>query len=161
MPAGLPYALFYGAVFLALGVYLPFWPVWMKDRGLGPSEIGLILALASWVRIFSTPMIGQAADRSQRAKTVLCLLALGSLVSFVSLHWLNGFWALLWFNLLAALLLQPHAKKGRSIKPSDLAKFPWEETAPKKKKTQSEKTAEGLLMAWAKPANDGTQEPTG
>ena len=60
---------------------------------------------------------------------------------------------------LAALLLQPHAKKGRSIKPTDLAKFPWEETAPKKKKTQSEKTAEGLLMAWAKPANDGTKEP--
>ena len=115
LPAGLPYALFYGAVFLALGVYLPFWPVWMKDRGLGPSEIGLILALASWVRIFSTPMIGQAADRSQRAKTVLCLLALGSLVSFVCLHWLNGFWALLWFNLLAALLLQAMIPLGESL----------------------------------------------
>jgi hypothetical protein len=60
---------------------------------------------------------------------------------------------------LAAVLLQPHAKKGSTIKVTDLATFPWEETAPKKKKTQSEKTAEGLLMAWAKPANDGTKKP--
>jgi|DEB0MinimDraft_6_1074348.scaffolds.fasta_scaffold10544_2 gentisate 1,2-dioxygenase len=61
---------------------------------------------------------------------------------------------------LAALMLQPHAKKGRTIKPQDLAKFPWEKEAKKKTKTQptqSERVAEGLLMAWATP-KDGTKE---
>ena len=28
-----------------------------------------------------------------------------------------------------AALLSPHAKKGQRIKPADLVKFPWEETA--------------------------------
>jgi len=34
-------------------------------------------------------------------------------------HWERTRW-------LAAIVLQPHAKKGTRIKPTDIAKFPWE-----------------------------------
>jgi len=112
---GLPFALFYGAIFLVFSVYLPFWPIWLETRGLGAAEIGLILALASWIRVVSTPMIGQLADRSGKAKTLLCLLAAGSLVSFVALSPLQGFWPLLWCNLFAALLLQAIVPLGESL----------------------------------------------
>lgn len=37
-------------------------------------------------------------------------------------HWERSRW-------LAALLLQPHVKKGTRLKPTDIAKFPWEKTA--------------------------------
>ncbi len=62
------YAAFYGAVFLVVGIYLPFWPVFLKSRGLDAAEIGLIFALASWLRIVTTPAIAQIADRSGRGK---------------------------------------------------------------------------------------------
>ena len=35
-------AMFYGAIFAVLGVYLPYLPVWLDWRGLSASEIGLV-----------------------------------------------------------------------------------------------------------------------
>ena len=67
MSPSLRYAVFYGAVFLAVGIYLPFWPVFLKGRGLSAAEIGLLFALASWLRIVSMPAVAQIADRTGRA----------------------------------------------------------------------------------------------
>ena len=39
-------ALFYAAVFVAVGIHVPFWPLWLKDRGLSATEIGLLVAAA-------------------------------------------------------------------------------------------------------------------
>ena len=36
--------LFYGAYFLAVGVMLPYWPVWLEGRGMSPEQIGAVLA---------------------------------------------------------------------------------------------------------------------
>ena len=36
-------ALFYAAVFLFVGVALPFWPVWLTAKGLSATEIGLTI----------------------------------------------------------------------------------------------------------------------
>ncbi len=44
-------ALFYGASFAAIGISLPYWPVWLAARGLAPSEIGLLLAASFWPRV--------------------------------------------------------------------------------------------------------------
>ena len=52
-------ALFYAAVFLVIGVHVPFWPVWLKSRGLGPAEIGLILSISTWIRALA-PAHGSA-----------------------------------------------------------------------------------------------------
>ncbi len=100
--ASLRYAAFYGAVFLTLGVYLPFWPVFLRERGLSAAEIGLLLALASWIRVITTPAIAQAADRSGRAKAVLALAAGLALVLFAGLLPAYGFWPVLLVMLPAA-----------------------------------------------------------
>ena len=39
-------ALFYGAYFAAVGIHLPFWPVWLESRGLDAVAIGYVLAAA-------------------------------------------------------------------------------------------------------------------
>ena len=49
---------------------------------------------------------------------------------------------------LATLMLQPHSKKGQSIKPRDLVIFPWEEKR-KKKKPQGGKILKQALQQWA------------
>ncbi len=101
------YAAFYGAVFLVLGIYMPFWPVFLKSRGLDAAEIGLIFALVSWIRIVTTPAIAQIADRSGRAKATLVVVAALSLVFFIGFFEARGFWPILLIMLPAAVCFQP------------------------------------------------------
>jgi PPP family 3-phenylpropionic acid transporter len=97
------YAGYYGAVFLALGVYLPFWPVWLAGRGLGAAEIGLLLALTSWVKVLSVPPIARLADRTGRTKGAIVVLAAASLLSFAAFFLAERFWGILAVQLLTAL----------------------------------------------------------
>ncbi len=110
----LRYAGFYGAVFLALGVYLPFWPLWLESRGLGAAEIGLLLALNSWLSVVTTPALAQVSDRSGRAKTTLAVLAGLSLIAFAGFHAAGGFWQILALQLLSVALFQALVPLGES-----------------------------------------------
>ena len=101
------YAAFYGAVFLTVGIYMPFWPVFLKSRGLDAAEIGLLFALVSWIRIVTTPAIAQIADRSGRAKATLVVVAALSLVFFIGFFEARGFWPILLIMLPAAVCFQP------------------------------------------------------
>jgi len=78
----LPFALLHFAVFLALGLHLPFWPLWLSDRGLSSEDIGLLLAVAAWIRIAATPVIGQAADRWRHGRLLIPLLALSAAAGY-------------------------------------------------------------------------------
>jgi PPP family 3-phenylpropionic acid transporter len=52
------------AIFFGIGVYMPFFPVWLAGAGLGPDEIGVILAVPMLVRVVATaPMTGLADGR--------------------------------------------------------------------------------------------------
>ncbi len=101
------YAAFYGAVFLAVGVYQPFWPVFLKSRGLSAAEIGLLFALTSWLRVVTTPFIAQIADRSGRAKATLVVVAALTLIVFTGFLEARGFWPILLVMLPAAVCFQP------------------------------------------------------
>ena len=37
-------SLYYALLFVAVGIHLPFWPIWLADRGLSAAEIGIALA---------------------------------------------------------------------------------------------------------------------
>ncbi len=97
------FAGYYGAVFLALGIYLPFWPVWLAQRGLAAAEIGLLLALTSWVKVLSVPPIARLADRTGRVKAAIVLLSAASLASFAAFFVTERFWSILAVQLLTAL----------------------------------------------------------
>lgn len=91
----------YAALFLVVGCYLPYLPVWLKWRTLEPDQIAILLAAPLYVRIVFTPMISFAADRLGSRRLILMVLAWGSLGSFVLLWASAGFWQML----LAAILL--------------------------------------------------------
>ena len=86
------YAAFYGGFFLTAGILLPFWPLWLENRGLGAVQIGIILALGPWVRVVTNPLVAQIADRSGRAKTVLAIFAGLSMLAFAGFIPAHGFW---------------------------------------------------------------------
>jgi len=69
-------ALSYAAIFLVLGLELPYLPVWLDGRGFSAVEIGLIIGGPLWVRIVAGPLIGVAADRFAANRALIIVLAL-------------------------------------------------------------------------------------
>lgn len=48
-------ALAYSALFLWMGLYLPYWPVWLEHRGMSAGQVGILLAVAPWTRVIASP----------------------------------------------------------------------------------------------------------
>jgi MFS transporter, PPP family, 3-phenylpropionic acid transporter len=69
-------ALYYAAIFAAMGIHLPFWPLWLKDRGLSPTEIGVVMAATYLTRLAGAPVIGHVVDRRGDRKRPMLVLAL-------------------------------------------------------------------------------------
>lgn len=88
-------ALLYGVYFVAMGVYLPFFPIWLEARGLNAGEIALVLAAPYALRLVAVPALAFLADRmgDQRAG----LVVYGSLAAlfYAALLVLPGFVAIL------------------------------------------------------------------
>jgi PPP family 3-phenylpropionic acid transporter len=71
-------ALLFATVFMPNGFYLPYFPLWLRDSGFGPEQIGILLALPMFVRVVAGPAISALADRAPDRVPVLMLLALCS-----------------------------------------------------------------------------------
>ena len=85
-------SLFYASLCLFGGVQLPFFPVWLKYKGLGPQEISIIIAATMFLRIVGGPVFALIADRLDDRRRVVVMLAWGSLAA-VSLYLVtSGFW---------------------------------------------------------------------
>ena len=56
-------SLYYAAFFAIIGLYLPYFPLWLEAKGLSPSAISFILALPIIVRVVATPGMSVLADR--------------------------------------------------------------------------------------------------
>lgn len=91
----------YAAIFALIGIMLPYWPVWLDARGLGPGEIGLITGAAMWSKVLINPLAGQAADSLGRLRPVMALLAGVSLALFLILarKETTGFWPIFLLSL--------------------------------------------------------------
>ena len=73
----------YATMFAAFGVASPFLPALLHERGLGPSEIGAVLAAGTAIRLITGPAISRLADRFGTHKQILAvLLALAAVIAF-------------------------------------------------------------------------------
>jgi len=100
-------AVLVGAIFLALGLYLPFWPVFLEGRGMTPGQIGLLLAATTWIKIAGVPFWGSVAHRSGDARLVLTLLALAAAAAYLGLGASHGFLLLLIGHLVLGFFYNP------------------------------------------------------
>ena len=71
-------ALLFAAVFMPNGFYLPYFPLWLRESGFGPEQIGILIAAPMFVRVVTGPTISALADRAPDRVPVLMLLALCS-----------------------------------------------------------------------------------
>jgi len=98
---------FYFAHFVLLGIALPYWPVWLQSRGLGPVEIAVILSVGRWASVVTTPLFATLADRRGEIKILLILLTSGVLASYTANHFAHGFGALLAIAVCTAIFASP------------------------------------------------------
>lgn len=89
------YAFAYGAIFLAMGTMLPYFPVWLESRGLTAYEIGLLFSLSGLLRVGTMPVIAYLADRAGTPVRVLRLLTAVTLVANVAYLATGSFWPIL------------------------------------------------------------------
>ncbi|QIE55736.1 MFS transporter [Pikeienuella piscinae] len=75
---------FYFFLFFAFGAHLPFWPIWLKDRGLTETEIGTYTAAAIALRVAMGFAVPLAADRAGAPRRALALLALLTSLAFLA-----------------------------------------------------------------------------
>jgi PPP family 3-phenylpropionic acid transporter len=70
-------------MFAAFGAVSPFLPALLHERGLGPSEIGAVLAAGTAVRLITGPTISRLADRLGKHRQILTvLLAMAGVIAF-------------------------------------------------------------------------------
>lgn len=77
---------FFGALFLIHGVHLTYLPVWLDGRGLSPFEIGVTSSAPLVLRLFLTPTIAFAADRTQTHREMIIGACAISLLAMIGLQ---------------------------------------------------------------------------
>lgn len=97
---------FFFAVFLVPGVQMPYWPLWLKDRGFAAEQVGTLLFAYAIGRTTAAPLLGQLADRLGSRRQILlsvCLL----IIPLTALHGLAGgnFTAQVFLHVIGGLLI--------------------------------------------------------
>jgi len=96
-------AAYYAAFFSAIGIIAPFWPVWLADRGLSPSEIGLVIAATYLTRMVANPLVGHWVDRRGDRRRPMLWLAAAACLLWLPFPAVEGLWPVLLVTLLAFL----------------------------------------------------------
>ena len=86
--------MFYTAYFAAMGIVLPFFPVWLAGRGLDVAAVGVFTGLLSVAKVLAPPVAGHALDGHPRpARFILYASLLAALFAFC-LPWVDSHWLL-------------------------------------------------------------------
>src|SRR4051812_10713635 len=96
-------ATFNAAAFLAIGVQLPFWPVWLAGHGLDAQQIAFVFPAAIWAKVVATPAIGALADRIGHRRAVMTALAGIACLAYAALWPVGALWQLVALNLLGGM----------------------------------------------------------
>jgi MFS transporter, PPP family, 3-phenylpropionic acid transporter len=75
----------HAASFGGIGIYVPFFPIWLESRGLPAAWIGLVLALPIVVRIVVTAPLMALADRGPGARRLIAAACLGVALVYLAL----------------------------------------------------------------------------
>lgn len=87
--------LIYAAYYAASGLHQPYFPLWLKARGLGEGEIAVVLSLPMALRVLVVPALGHLADRSGAPARLMVLLMTALAVFAFCLGFAPGFWSIL------------------------------------------------------------------
>ncbi|BCP53124.1 MFS transporter [Kaistia sp. 32K] len=102
---GLRISLFYIGFFVVGGLMTPFFPVWLKLRGLTPEEIGACLAFPLAARLLFMPVGSAFADRAPNRRFAVVVFTLFGLLFFLPATLVTGYWPILLLTGIATAML--------------------------------------------------------
>lgn len=108
-------AAFYFAFLAVYGVQIPFWPVWLAAHGLGPTDIGVIVAVGVGARLIGNLLTAHVADRSGERRRLMLALAILGLLAYALFAVVDGFWGILAVSIVSSLLFPPIMALGESL----------------------------------------------
>jgi MFS transporter, PPP family, 3-phenylpropionic acid transporter len=100
-------AVFYAALFVALGVQVPFLPLWLAAKGLDAGAIGIVLSLPMIVRVFAIPLATRGADRHDALHTVIMIASAMAVLGYGALGLTQGVVAIILAYALASAFFTP------------------------------------------------------
>jgi PPP family 3-phenylpropionic acid transporter len=83
-------ALFYSAICGAVGIQLPFFPLWLEAKGLDARMIGFVLAAPMLVRVFSIPVATRQADRRGALREAILASSVAAAIGIVAMGFADG-----------------------------------------------------------------------
>jgi len=88
--------LFYAAYFAAMGLILPFFPVYLAGRGLDVVTIGVMTGLLAVAKVIAPPWIGYLADRrsSGHSRPFIMVAAVGAALFAFAMGYVHEAWLL-------------------------------------------------------------------
>lgn len=98
--------LFYASYFAAMGLILPFFPVWLDGRGLDSVTIGLLTGLLALAKVIAPPWVGHQLDRRPTTEqhNFIVLASLLAAVSAAAFGWITHIWLLALLTLIFGML---------------------------------------------------------
>jgi len=106
-----------------MGLYLPFFPLWLDYLGLTEAQIGWVVGLPLILRVFTTPFLTSLADRAKDRIHILIVISAAAIVLAV-LHFLPlTFWAVLVISLALTVVWAPQIPITDSIAVSGVRRY--------------------------------------
>ena len=76
-------AALYAGIFVMGGIQLPFFPVWLKAKGLDPQMIGMVLAAPIVARLIAVPLVARTADRRDAVRAAIIVTSFLGVAGYV------------------------------------------------------------------------------
>jgi len=86
---------YYGSMFLAVGVAVPFLPLWLRHKGFSDSDIGILNAVPIWTMVLINIFVGRLADKASDWRQVILLCSLIAGVAPIFLFGTSGVWPII------------------------------------------------------------------
>lgn len=90
-------------VMVGFGIIIPVIPFFAEDMGANPTELGLLMAVYSFMQLISAPIWGRVSDKIGR-KPVMMIGILGLSVSFILMAISSQLWMLFIARIIGGLL---------------------------------------------------------
>jgi len=91
---------FYLFYFAAIGVLVPYWPLYLESLGFGPREIGELMAVVMATKIIAPNIWGWIADHTGRRMIIVRSGSLLACIFFAGIFWSSSY---LWVALVMAV----------------------------------------------------------
>jgi MFS transporter, PPP family, 3-phenylpropionic acid transporter len=86
---------FYFVYYFFIGVFVPYWALYLQSEHFSPVEIGILMSLFQISRIFAPNFWGWLADHTAKRTVWIRLNTVLGVVGFVAVFWVQGFWPML------------------------------------------------------------------